>query len=124
MSLILGPCEREFTRALWKMQTESIVVFPEGVSVLPWMVCGTNEIGEATAAKLQNSRLCVWTTHGIYGTGRDLDEAFGLIETVEKAAELYMLTVGQERKNEIKDNELKDLAAVFGLDYRKDYLDC
>jgi hypothetical protein len=35
-----------------------------------------------------------------------------------------MLTVGQERKNEIKDNELKDLAAVFGLDYRKDYLDC
>ena len=88
------------------------------------MVCGTNEIGEKTAAKLQDSRLCVWTTHGIYGTGRDLDEAFGLIETVEKAAELYMLTVGQERKNEIKDNELKDLAAVFGLDYRKDYLDC
>ena len=123
MSLILGPCEREFTRALWKMQTESIVVFPEGVGVLPWMVCGTNDIGIATAAKLEDARLCVWTTHGIYGTGRDLDEAFGLIETVEKAAELYMLTVGQERKNEIKDNELRDLAAVFGLNYRTDYLD-
>ncbi len=123
MSLILGPDEREVTRALWKMQTESIVVFPEGVSVLPWMVCGTNEIGEATAAKLENSRLCVWTTHGIYGTGRDLDEAFGLIETVEKAAQLYMLTVGQTRVNEIKDQELRDLAAVFGLNYRTDYLD-
>ena len=123
MSLILGPCEREFTRALWKMQTESIVVFPEGVGVLPWMVCGTNDIGIATARKLEDARLCVWTTHGIYGTGRDLDEAFGLIETVEKAAELYMLTVGQERKNEIKDNELRDLAAVFGLNYRTDYLD-
>ena len=123
MSLILGPSEREFTRALWKMQTESIVVFPEGVGVLPWMVCGTNDIGIATARKLEDARLCVWTTHGIYGTGRDLDEAFGLIETVEKAAELYMLTVGQERKNEIKDNELRDLAAVFGLNYRTDYLD-
>ena len=123
MSLIIGPSERDFTRALWKMQTESIVVFPEGVSVLPWMVCGTNEIGEATSAKLQNSRLCVWTTHGIYGTGRDLDEAFGLIETVEKAAELYMLTVGQNRVNEIKDDELRALAAVFGLNYRTDYLD-
>ena len=123
MSLILGPCEREFTRALWKMQTESIVVFPEGVGVLPWMVCGTNDIGVATAKKLEDARLCVWTTHGIYGTGRDLDEAFGLIETVEKAAELYMLTVGCERKNEIKDNELKDLAKVFGLDYKKEYLD-
>ena len=123
MSLILGPSEREFTRALWKMQTESIVVFPEGVGVLPWMVCGTNDIGIATARKLEDARLCVWTTHGIYGTGRDLDEAFGLIETVEKAAQLYMLTVGQERKNEIKDNELRDLAAVFGLNYRTDYLD-
>ena len=123
MSLILGPGEREFTRALWKMQTESIVVFPEGVGVLPWMVCGTNDIGIATAKKLEDTRLCVWTTHGIYGTGRDLDEAFGLIETVEKAAELYMLTVGQQRRNEIKDNELRDLAAVFGLNYRTDYLD-
>ena len=123
MSLILGPDEREFTRALWKMQTESIVVVPEGVGVLPWLVCGTNDIGVATAEKLQDARLCVWTTHGIYGVGKDLDEAFGLIETVEKAAELYMLTAGFERKNEIKDDELKALAKVFGLNYRTDYLD-
>ena len=123
MSLIHTTCEREFTRSLWKMQTESIVVFPEGVSVLPWMVCGNNEIGKATAEKLENARLCVWTTHGIYGTGKDLDEAFGLIETVEKAAQLYMLTRGAERVNEIKDSELRDLAAVFGLNYRTDYLD-
>ena len=123
MSLIHTTSEREFTRSLWKMQTESIVVFPEGIAVLPWMVCGTNEIGEHTAKKLENTRLCVWTTHGIYGTGKDLDEAFGLIETVEKAAELYMLTRGAERINEIKDDELRDLAAVFGLDYRTDYLD-
>ncbi len=123
MSLIHTTSEREFTRSLWKMQTESIVVFPEGVGVLPWMVCGTNDIGVATASKLENARLCVWTTHGIYGTGRDLDEAFGLIETVEKAAQLYMLTRGAERVNEIKDDELRDLAAVFGLNYRTDYLD-
>ena len=123
MSMIVGPCEREFTRALWKMQTESIVVFPEGVGVLPWMVCGNNDIGVATAEKLKTTRICIWTTHGIYGVGRDLDEAFGLIETVEKAAQLYMLTVGCDRKNEIKDSELKDLTAVFGLNYRKDYLD-
>ena len=37
--------------------------------------------------------------------------------------ELYMLTVGQNRVNEIKDDELRALAAVFGLNYRKEYLD-
>ena len=43
--------ERSFTRTLWQMCTECIVVFPDGVNVLPWMLCGTNEIGEATAEK-------------------------------------------------------------------------
>ncbi len=123
MSLVHSLSERDFTRTLWKMQTESIVVFPEGVSILPWMVCGTNDIGVATSEKLRDSRLCVWTAHGIYGTGRDLDEAFGLIETVEKAAQLYMLAVNAGIKNGITDEQLKALAKVFNLNYRTDYLD-
>ena len=123
MSLVHDISPRAFTRTLWQMQTESIVVFPEGVAVLPWMVCGTNDIGVATAEQLRRQRLCVWTAHGIYGTGRTLDEAFGLIETVEKAAQLYMLSAGLGIKNGITDEELRALAATFGLDYRREYLD-
>lgn len=123
MSLVHDISPRAFTRTLWQMQTESIVVFPEGVAVLPWMVCGTNDIGVATAEQLKEQRLCVWTAHGIYGTGKTLDEAFGLIETVEKAAELYMLSAGLGIKNGINDKQLRALAATFGLDYRREYLD-
>ena len=123
MSLVHDISPRAFTRTLWQMQTESIVVFPEGVAVLPWMVCGTNDIGVATAEQLRRQRLCVWTAHGIYGMGRTLDEAFGLIETVEKAAQLYMLSAGLGIKNGITDEELRALAATFGLDYRREYLD-
>ena len=122
MSLVHSLDARDFTRTLWQMQTESIVVFPEGVAVLPWMVCGNNDIGVATAEELKSARLCVWAAHGIYGVGKDLDEAFGLIETVEKAAQLYMLSVNAGIKNGITDAQLKDLAAVFNLNYRKDYL--
>ncbi len=124
MTLVHELSERAITRTLWQMQTESIVVFPEGVGMLPWMPCGTNEIGEATAEKLKTERICLWPAHGIYGVGRDLDEAFGLIETVEKAAQLYMISVNAGIKNGITDEQLKDLAGVFGLNYRKDYLDC
>ena len=123
MSLVHDISPRAFTRTLWQMQTESIVVFPEGVAVLPWMVCGTNDIGVATAEQLRDQRLCVWTAHGIYGTGKTLDEAFGLIETVEKAAQLYMLSAGLGIKNGINDKQLRALAATFGLDYRREYLD-
>ena len=116
--------ERALTRTLWKQMTESIVVFPDGIGALPWMVCGTNEIGIATAEKMKQYRLVIWTLHGIYGAGKDMDETFGLIETVEKAAKQYMLTAHLPKKNTITDENLKDLAHAFGVDYRKDFLDC
>ena len=60
--------------------------------------------------------------HGIYGAGKTLDETFGLIETVEKAAQIYMLTAGFERKNTIKDEDMVKLAEFFNVEYRKDFL--
>jgi rhamnulose-1-phosphate aldolase len=123
MTYIHELSERAFTRTLWQMSTECIVVFPDGVGILPWMLCGNDEIGRATAKKMREFRLCVWAMHGIFGSGRDLDEAFGLIETVEKGATIYMNIGGRKILNTIKDGELKILAEAFGVNYRKDYLD-
>lgn len=115
--------DREFTRSLWKTCTECMVVFPDGVGVLPWMLCGTNTIGEATAEKMKSYRLVVWGMHGIYGAGKTMDEAFGLLETVEKAAQLYMLTAHLPKVNTITDEQLVEIADFFGVEYRKDFLD-
>ena len=60
--------------------------------------------------------------HGIYGAGKTLDETFGLIETVEKAAQIYMLTAHLPRKNTILDSQMQELAEFFGVNYRKDFL--
>ena len=123
MTLVHELSERGITRTLWQMQTESIVVFPEGVAVLPWMVCGTNDIGIATAEKLKKERLCVWAAHGIYGVGKDLDEAFGLIETAEKAAEIYMKIAHLPRINTITDEQMHLLEKRFNIKAREGYLD-
>ncbi len=104
-----------FTHTLWQMGTECVVVFPEGVEVLPWMLCGTDEIGAATAEKMRSARLVVWAMHGIYGAGKTLDETFGLIETAEKAAEIYMLTASLPRANTITDAQLLKLADFFSV---------
>ncbi len=114
--------EKKLTHTLWEMGTECIVVFPEGVGVLPWMLCGTTTIGEATAKKMEEFRLVIWAMHGIYGAGKTLDETFGLIETVEKAAQIYMLTAHLPRINTIKEEEMVELANFFGVNYRKDFL--
>lgn len=115
--------EKKFTHTLWEMCTECIVVFPDGVGILPWMLCGTNEIGEATAKKMKDFRLVVWSMHGIYGAGKSMDETFGLIETVEKAAQIYMLTCNRPRLNTIKDEDMLKLVELFGVKCRKDFLD-
>ena len=114
--------ERAFTRTLWQMCTECIVVFPDGVNVLPWMLCGTNEIGEATAKKMETARLVVWAQHGIYGAGRDLDETFGLIETAEKAAEIWLKIAHLPILNTISDEAMHQLEARFGVRAREGYL--
>lgn len=115
--------ERAFTHTLWQMCSECIVVFPEGVNVLPWMLCGTNEIGEATAEKMKTARLVVWAQHGIYGVGRDLDEAFGLIETAEKGAEVYLKIAQMPWKQTITDPQLRQLEKRYGVTAREGYLD-
>ena len=115
--------ERAFTRTLWQMETECMVVFPEGVNVLPWMLCGTNEIGEATAEKMKTARLVVWAQHGIYGAGRDLDETFGLIETAEKAAEVWLRIAHLPWKQTITDDALRRIAKRFGVTPRDGFLD-
>ena len=115
--------DKKFTHTLWEMCTECIAVFPEGIGVLPWMLCGTNSIGEATAAKMKDFRVVIWGMHGLYGAGKTMDETFGLIETVEKAAQIFMLTAHLPRLNTIRDTEMQELAEYFGVNYRKDFLD-
>ncbi|MBP1048476.1 rhamnulose-1-phosphate aldolase [Enterococcus sp. BWM-S5] len=115
--------EKAFTRTLWQMCTECLVVFPEGVSIIPWLVPGTNEIGEATAAKMKATRLVLWPQHGIYGAGKDMDEVFGLIETAEKAAEVYTYVCAQGGvKQTITDENLWALAEAFGVEPKAGYL--
>ena len=84
---------------------------------------GTYTYGEIVAPVMEESFPLVSISHGIYGTGRSLDEAFGLIETVEKAAQLYMLTAHLPTVNTITDAQLKAVADRFGVDYRRDFLD-
>ncbi len=107
--------ERQFTRTLWQMCTECIVVFPDGIGIVPWMIPGTSEIGRATADKMKQHRAVIWPQHGIFGTGSSIDEAFGLIETIEKAAQIYMLIAHLPVRQKITDQELAELAAAFGV---------
>ena len=107
--------EKEFTKKLWQTHTEAIAVYPDGLGYLPCMVNGTADIAKFTAEKLKKHRLVMWSNHGIYGTGGSMDETFGLIETVEKTAHIYVLKAGHPIHKVIPDEVLLGLAKQFNV---------
>jgi rhamnulose-1-phosphate aldolase len=122
MSFVHELDSNKMTHTLWQMCTECIVVFPEGIEVLPWMLCGTIDIGVATSQKMQSARLVLWAHHGIYASGSNLDETFGLIETAEKAADIYLKIHNSTWLSTISDQQLIELASFFNVQPREGIL--
>lgn len=123
LSYTIEPDARILSRILWQSETECSVVFPEGVGILDWMIPGSTEIAEATAALISRYRAVVWAFHGIFGAGRDFDETFGLIHTIEKAAEIYLKARGAGIVRTITDDQLRILSKAFGVEINPEFLD-
>jgi rhamnulose-1-phosphate aldolase len=85
------------------------------------MLCGTDKIGYATAEKMKEFRTVIWLLHGVYGAGKTLDETFGLIETVEKAAQIYNIIGSREIKNTLTEDNFKELIDLFAIEPRYDF---
>ncbi len=78
------------TRILWEMHTECIVVFPSGCGFLDWRMPGSEDLARATEEVFEKRTLVVWQHHGAVALEADFETAFGLIETAERAAEIYL----------------------------------
>lgn len=118
--------DRDFSRILWKSATECPVVFPGGVGVVEWMVPGGADIAMATCKKMEEFDAAVWAHHGLFASGPDFDITFGLMHTIEKAAEIYNLAMaasGGKFLQTIEDHQLQAIAVEFGVELRKDFLD-
>lgn len=124
LTFVLDLDTKSFTKSLWQMHSECIVVFPEGIGVLPWLCSGTDEIGNETAKLMEEHRMVLWAFHGIFGAGQTIDEAFGLIDTAEKAAEILIKvnSMGGIRQK-ITTEELKILAKRFNVHPKKEILE-
>ena len=73
---------------------------------------------------MKTRRCVVWQYHGVFTTGKSLHDAFGLLETVDKCAEVWLLSGTSGSRNPgIDDQGLKDAAAYFGNTLPEGYLD-
>ena len=116
---------RAFSRVLWQSATECPVVFPSGVAVVPWMVPGGSEIALATCKEMESFDVAVWAHHGTFCSADTCLNVFGLMHTVEKAADIYIraLSTGLPIRQTITDDNLRAIARDFGVQLKDEFLD-
>lgn len=117
LTFVLPLDDKVFTRELWESATECPVVFPDGVGVVPWMVPGGRDIAVATAKLMEKYDVAIWAHHGTFASGEDFDLTFGLMHTVEKAAEILVKirSMTNSKLQSITAEDFKNLAAEFGV---------
>ena len=125
LTYVLPLTAKAFTRALWQSATECPVVFPNGVGVVEWMVPGGSDIAMATSRLMEKYEAAVWAHHGLFCSGPDFDITFGLMHTIEKAADIYVkvLSMGKDIKQTITDDNLRAIAKEFGVTLNEEFLD-
>lgn len=124
LTFVLPLEDKVFSHELWEMATECPIVFPAGIGVVPWMVPGGKDIAVATSKLMKTYDVAIWAHHGIFVTGPDFDTTWGLIDTVEKSAEILVKVRSMEPKKRqtITDEDFKELAKAFKVTLNPDFI--
>ncbi|MFV0360212.1 rhamnulose-1-phosphate aldolase [Tropicimonas sp.] len=114
LSFLVPLDSRALTMALWQKMPECIVIFPDGVRVVPPLLPGTVTIAEASAVELEKSRIISWSHHGIFASEENPERVFALVETIEKASAIHrkVLSAGGPQRG-IGQDLLIELADHF-----------
>lgn len=124
LTFILPLKDEIFTRELWEMATECPVVFPDGIGVVPWMVPGGRDIAVETCKLMKHYDAAIWAHHGMFCSGEDFDLTFGLMHTIEKAAEILVkvLSIQPNKLQTITPDNFRDLARDFKVTLPEKFL--
>ena len=104
-------------RNLLRWQPETILNFPEGIGIIPFMVPGSNQLMEASVVSLRDHKAILWQRHGIVTRSNlGLVKAADLVEYAETAAryEVINLQCGNP-SNGLSSDELKKICLASGV---------
>lgn len=124
LTFVLPLDDKVFTKELWEMATECAVVFPDGVGVVKWMTPGGRDIAVATSKLMKKYDAAIWAHHGIFCSGTDFDITYGLLHTIEKAAEILVkvLSMSPKKLHTITSDNFRILAEAFNITLQEDFL--
>lgn len=110
--------DRDFNRAIFRWEPETIVQVPAGIKVLDFMLPGGEELGQNNVAALKDHQIVLWSKHGIM-VRSDVSPlaAVDKVEYVEAGAmyEFRNRSIGGQGEG-LTAAELKAVIAAFGVE--------
>lgn len=105
------------THLLWSMIPETKAFCPRGLGIVPYMMPGSVELADATIRSLdEDYDVVLWEKHGVFAVGEDIMEAFDMVDTLVKSAQIYQDARSMGFVPEgMSSQQLKDLSETFHL---------
>lgn len=104
------------TDLLWSMIPETRAFCPRGLGIIPYKMPSSFELADATIQELSEYDVVMWEKHGVVSVGEDVMEAFDMIDTLSKSAQIYLTakSMGFEPTGTTKE-QMNELKTAFNL---------
>lgn len=105
------------TRLLWSMIPETRAFCPRGLGIVPYMLPGSVELAETTIRTISDGYdVVLWEKHGVFAVGENITEAFDMVDTLVKSAQIYRDSRAMGFMPEgMSEAQMRELAETFGL---------
>ncbi|GAB6010552.1 rhamnulose-1-phosphate aldolase [Viscerimonas tarda] len=78
------------TDLLWSMIPETRAFCPRGLGIIPYAMPSSFALADATLKELEEYDVVMWEKHGVSAVGENIMEAFDMVDTLSKSAQIYL----------------------------------
>ena len=105
-------------RHLLRWQPETILNFPQGIGILPFILIGSAQLMIETMIAMREHELVVWSQHGVMARSKDsIFHALDLIEYAETAAHYEFLNlIGGDLSQGLSPEHLRAVSASWKIE--------
>jgi rhamnulose-1-phosphate aldolase len=112
--------QQYFNRHLLRWQPETILNFPKGIGVLPFILVGSAQLTVETMLAMREHLLVVWSQHGAMARSDDsLFHVLDLIEYAETAAHYeYLNLIGGNLSEGLSPTHLREISGSWNIEQK------
>ena len=109
--------QKYLNRHLLRWQPETVLTFPKGIGILPFILIGSNQLMIETQIAMREHELVVWSQHGVMTRADDsILHALDLIEYAETAAHYEFLNlIGGGLSNGLNPKHLREVGDSWNI---------